>query len=75
MTKRGKLRSISVTTHRFSGGTEMLQQSSLIVRLVMLVDLIPLPPQPPKPKRGRRKSILDDPPFAVRNRVPAGCTT
>lgn len=37
----------------------MLQQSSLIVRLVMLVDFIPLPPQPLKRKRGRQKSYSD----------------
>src|SRR5262245_53648963 len=55
MTKRGELRSISVTTHRHLGGTEMLQEKSILVRLVMLIDKIPQPPAPAKRGRGKPK--------------------
>jgi hypothetical protein len=52
-------RSISVTTHRHHGGTEMLRHKSLLVSLVLLVDRLPWEPEPTQRSRGRPKTYSD----------------
>ena len=59
VTKRGRLRNISVPLHEYHGGTECYGTQSVLVTLVTLVDQLPWPAEPAKPSRGRPKTYSD----------------